>query len=123
MALKSIDDANYDEATTFDRVEEEVQGQPQTTREPDDGKVTIRETRFVADTVIVDPNHELAVQVLPEGSTVGVEPGVASTWSLGTPEEQLAKESGGDADPKAVTQTVPAKEARKAAKDDKSDNE
>lgn len=115
MALKSIDEANYDEATTFDRVDEKVQGQPQTTRDPDDGEVTIRETRFVADTVIVDPNHELAVQVLPEGSTVGVEPGGAAIWNRGTPEEQLAKENGGDADPKEVTSTVPQKEARKAA--------
>jgi len=114
MALKSIHDANYDEATTFERVEEEVQGQPQTTREPDDGKVTIRETRFAADTVIVDPNHELAVQVLPEGSTVGVEPGNASVWGEGTPEEQFAKESGGDADPKEVSPTVPVSEAKTA---------
>jgi FKBP-type peptidyl-prolyl cis-trans isomerase 2 len=104
MALKSINEANYDEATTFDRVEEEVQGQPQTTRDPDDGKVTIRETRFVGDTQIVDPNHPLAVQVLPEGSTVGVEPALAAAWNEGTPEEQF----GGKSEPKEVTPTVPA---------------
>lgn len=109
MALKSIHDANYDEATTFERVEEEVQGQPQTVREPDDGKVTIRETRFVGDTQIVDPNHELAVQVLPEGSTVGVQPPNAEAWGQGTPEEQFAQ---GDVDPKDVSPTVPAKESK-----------
>jgi hypothetical protein len=117
MALNSIHDADYNEATTYDKVEEEVQGQPQTTREPDDGKVTIRETRFVGDTQIVDPNHELAVQVLPEGSTVGVQPPNAEAWGRGTPEEQF----GGPSDPKEVTQTVPAKDAKKAAKDSKDD--
>lgn len=126
MALKSIHDANYDEATTFEQVEEEVQGQPQTVREPDDGKVTVRETRFQADTQIVDPNHPLAVQVLPEGSTVGVQPPNADTWGLGTPEEQLAE---GDVDPKEVSPTVPAKEAKnvrtgnKSVDGDKKDDE
>lgn len=119
MALRSIHDADYDEATTLERVEEEVQGQPQTARDLDDGKVTIRETRFAADTVIVDPNHELAVQVLPEGSTVGIEPSLVEAWRAGTPEDQFAaadkdgnvdadKVKAGTVDPKDVTATVPA---------------
>lgn len=66
--VRSINDVSYDEATTLKADREVVQGQPQAKQsEPDDGKVTVNESSFQADTQILDPNHELAVQV-PEGS-------------------------------------------------------
>lgn len=93
MAEHSINDVNYDEATTKVVVEETVQGQPQAKpRELDDGKVTVSETSIKLDTVILDPNHELAVQV-PEGvgatSTDRPNP-LADAFAAGTAEEQFA---------------------------------
>lgn len=73
-SYKSIDEANYDAAVEVATVDEQVQGQAQTVREPDDGKVTINEVRVTTDQVIVDPHHELAVQTPPEGSSVGAVP-------------------------------------------------
>lgn len=92
MAQHSINDVNYDEATTKNVVSEEVQGQPQSAaREPDDGKVQVSEVSVQLDTVILDPNHELAVQI-PEGvgatSTDRPNP-LADALAVGTPEEQF----------------------------------
>lgn len=112
MALHSIEDANYDETVVVKKVEETVQGQAQTVREPDKGEVPVHEVRIKTDTVIVDPHHELAVQVLPEGSTVGVTPPIATALDGPTAEDVFASEGEdadqGDADKSAADETVPA---------------
>ena len=93
MAEHSIDDVNYDEATSKVVVDETVQGQPQAKpRDLDDGKVTVRETAIKLDTVILDPNHPLAVQV-PEGigaDTTGDPNPLADAFAAGTAEDQFA---------------------------------
>lgn len=106
-SYKSIDDANYDNAVTVDAVDEKVKGQSQTVREPDNGEVTVNEVRVTTDQVIVDPHHELAVQVLPEGSSVGVLPPVGQGFAEG---KSALDVFGGDADD--ADETVPVKTAK-----------
>lgn len=93
MAEHSISDVSYEKATSKVSVDEVVQGQPQAKpRDLDEGKVRVQETHVKLDTVILDPNHELAVQV-PEGvgatSTDRPNP-LADAFEAGTPEEQFA---------------------------------
>lgn len=105
MAANSIDDVNYDEAMTKQVVAEEVQGQPQSApREPDAGKVQVSEVSVQTDTVILDPNHPLAVQV-PEGigATATDRPNpLAEALDSGTAEEQFASASKPGAKPAPV---------------------
>lgn len=96
MAEHSINDVNYDEAVSTNVVDEEVQGQPQAKPRPlDDGKVQVQETSVKLDQPILDPNHDLAVQV-PEGigatSTDRPNP-LADAFAAGAPEDQFAAAS------------------------------
>lgn len=101
--VRSINDVNYDEPTEFKADREVVQGQPQSKeRQPDDGKVTVNESRFAADTVILDPNHELAVQI-PEGvGADGAEEVRNMTFAHegGVPEDAFKSEAPKKAEPK-----------------------
>jgi len=107
-SYKSIDDANYDAAVEVEKVDETVQGQAQTVREPDDGKVTVDEVRVNTDQVIVDPHHELAVQVLPEGVHTATTVAGRGFEEGKSPLDVF----GGDAD--SADPTVPVKEAKSA---------
>jgi len=94
MAVHSINDVSYDKPGSTSVVKETVAGQPQAKPRPlDDGKVQVSETSVQLDTVVLDPNSELAVQV-PEGvgaTTVGDPNPLAAALEAGTPEEQYAK--------------------------------
>jgi len=94
--LRSIEDGHEDDPVVVSKERDTVRGQRVTEREPDVGEVKISETRVKTDTVIIDPDDPRGVQVPPEGSTVGIEPPLASAFDAPTAEEVFA--GGGDAD-------------------------
>lgn len=92
MSVRSIEEVKYDEAASAETVAETVQGQPQSApREPDTGEVAVNESRLKVDQAILDPNHELAVQV-PEGVGARADEDalLSEVYSAGTAEEQFA---------------------------------
>lgn len=106
MAQRSINDVDYTaDPVQVDRVAETVQGQAHVPAPPASGEVDVKEVFIKTDTVIVDPNHELAVQVLPEGDNTGFEPPAAAALSGKRPEDVF-----GAAEASEVDETVPAEQ-------------